>query len=407
MLRAGPWTIITLVVVVLLCTCIDPYSPKLKGYESLLVVDGLITDKDTLYTIRLSRTIQNQNAALQMVTDATISITDNAGNNSVLTNKGKGIYQTNSPEFKGIAGRTYVLHVHTGDGEDYESDPCLMEPVPEIDSLYFEKDQELVNNSTEKQDGITIYLDSKAADFNKYFRWEYDETWRFKVPTPKKFNYINDSTIVMIPDVKEYCWKSRKSDEVLIQSVYQDAASGIKKEPICFIAADKSDRLLLKYSILVRQYSISKQEYDFWDNMKMINESGGDIFAKQPFSVSSNLHNLTNTKERVLGYFQVSAVRERRKYIILNDIADLGLPFYIYPCKRIEMAPKDYPISRYSVPLTWDDLYNMYCVTSDYYFVEPKYIPGTTRLDKMVFAKPECANCELTGTSVKPAFWVD
>ena len=77
----------------------------------------------------------------------------------------------------------------------------------------------------------------------------------------------------------------------------------IKNEPILFIDSGKSDRLMLQYSILVKQYSISSREYDFWNNMKQVNESGGDIFAKQPFSVTSNIHNINNPKERVLGLF--------------------------------------------------------------------------------------------------------
>ena len=66
------------------------------------------------------------------------------------------------------------------------------------------------------------------------------------------------------------------------------------------------------------------------------------------------------------------------------------------------MAPWDYPRSPLSPPLTWGDLYDMFCVTSDYYLVEPKYIPGTNELEKMVFSTPECADCELTGTVTEP-----
>jgi hypothetical protein len=49
----------------------------------------------------------------------------------------------------------------------------------------------------------------------------------------------------------------------------------------------------------------------------------------------------------------------------------------------------------------------MYCITSDYYFVEPQYSGGTNNLEKMVFARPECADCTITGTITKPDFWVD
>ena len=68
---------------------------------------------------------------------------------ALLLNRGKGVYKTDSLDFKGVAGRTYVLHIKTGEGMEYESDPCLMHPGSEIDSIYFIKDFELVNNGTE------------------------------------------------------------------------------------------------------------------------------------------------------------------------------------------------------------------------------------------------------------------
>ena len=45
-----------------ICTCIEPYDPELGSYESLLVVDGLITDANSSYEIKLSRTFQNENS---------------------------------------------------------------------------------------------------------------------------------------------------------------------------------------------------------------------------------------------------------------------------------------------------------------------------------------------------------
>ncbi|MDO9579628.1 MAG: DUF4249 family protein [Bacteroidales bacterium] len=150
--------------------------------------------------------------------------------------------------FKGIVGKTYILHVVTHEGNEYESEPCLMQSVPEIDSLYFTKDQELVNNGTETLNGIRIFLDSKEGDNNKYYRWDFEETWKFKVPTPKKSDYIDEDTFVPVDMVNEYCWKKRKSDEVIIHSAYSEQAERIEKQPVFFIATDKSDRLLMQFS---------------------------------------------------------------------------------------------------------------------------------------------------------------
>jgi len=75
----GHKSIYVLAVIFTLCTCIDPYSPKLKGYDSLLVVNGLITDENAAYTITLSKTLQDQNAIPVMVSDASVYITDEQG----------------------------------------------------------------------------------------------------------------------------------------------------------------------------------------------------------------------------------------------------------------------------------------------------------------------------------------
>ncbi len=408
MLKLGPKSIFILIAVFALCTCIDPYSPKLGGYDSLLVVDGLITDANSSHTIKLSQTFQDQNSIPANVSDATLFISDDTGNKSYLKNKGNGIYKTDSLEFKGTIGRTYTLHILTQEGEEFASEPCLMQSVPDIDSVYFEKDQKVISNGTQTRDGLSIYLDSKEGDNNQYYRWAYTETWKFKVPYPKKYDFnLADSTVVLTTSVKELCWKSKKSDEILIHSVYAGEATRITKEPVIFIATDQSDRLQQQYSILVSQYSISKKEYDFWNNLKQVNESGGDIFAKQPFSVISNIHNINIPKERVLGYFQVSAVKQKRKYILFSEIAGLNLPYYNSSCTTVEASPDQFQIPG-GPPFTWYDLYVLFCETLTYTFVEPKYLPATNILDKMVFTiQKECTNCELTGTLKKPDFWVD
>ena len=404
MLKVGPKSIITLITVFTLYTCIDPYSPKLKGYESLLVIDGLITDENASYTVKLSKTLLEQNGSPDLVSDATVFITDDEEKSIFLENRSEGVYKTDSTLFKGLIGKSYILHIITNNGDEYESEPCLMQSVPDIDSVYFVKDKELVNNGTDSQEGIRINLDFLQGGNNKYIRWEFEETWKFKVPNPKRYNFIDSSRIVTVSNVKEFCWKNRKSEEILIQSVFAGQGEQIGTEPILFIATNKSDRLLIQYSILVKQFSISKKEYDFWNNMKQVNESGGDIFAKQPFPVNSNIHNINNPGERVLGYFKVSAVKQKRKNIHFRDIVGLNLPYFHYPCVRMEKSPADYP-NGMGPPMTWDQLYRMFCIKSDYSFIEPIY--GTLKLEKLVFTKPECADCELTGTLIKPDFWVD
>lgn len=407
MLKAGSFPKVFIIALLLLCTCIDPYFQKITRYESLLVVDGLITDENSAYTIKLTRTIQDQNAIPPEVSDATVFITDNSGNTSNFINIGNGVYKSDSTIFRGQIGEKYVLHINSADGANYESDPCLMQAVPEIERLYYEKDQELVNNGTERLDGIRIFLDSETGDNNTYYRWEYEETWKFKVPDSPKAQYFSERNIIPVTNPTEYCWKSQKSDEILIYSFYSGDNEPIRHKPVLFIAPDKSDRLLIQYNILVKQYSISNSEYDFWNNLTRVSESGSDIFAAQPYAVSSNIHNLNNPEDLVLGYFRVSAVRQKQLDITVQEITDLNLPFYHYACERVETCPTDPIWVMFDPPLSFDQLYERY-TDLGYIFIEPRYYHGSTELEKIIFTlKPECAYCELTGTSKKPDFWVD
>jgi hypothetical protein len=402
---------ISFLILILVNTCIDPYSPNLSGYESILVVDGLITNSSSSSVVKLSTTMQNQNDLAPAVSDANVYITDDEGNSTTLINSGNGIFRTDSTVFRGVAGRTYVLHILLNNGSEYESAPCMMYPVPDIENVYYERDQQLINNGTKNLDGISIYLDSKSGE-NQYFRWAFEETWKFRVPFPKRYNYFKvpdlpDNPIILpVADVKEFCWKSRKSQEILIGSVAPGTSGRIEKKPVFFIAPDQTDRLTIQYSILVSQYSISKTEYDFWNNLKQINETGSDIFARQPYSVSSNLHNTKDKGERVLGFFQVSAVSQMRKNITRADVENMVLPLYSSPCISYQLDPHFFDTQCMCPPRTWDDVYDRMVILMHYALSEPIYDANNyIVLSKLVFTTEDCANCELTGTSKEPAFW--
>ena len=398
-----------LIVVLAAYTCIDPYYPKLDDYESILVVEGLITDENTPYEVRLSRSFRNEDSIPEKINDAEIFVSDETGNKSYLGNYGNGIYRTDPAGFTGETGKTYTLHINTADGKEYKSEPVVMLPVPGIEKLYYEKDEEYSNSQSESNEGIRIFVDTEQGTGDiDYVRWEYEETWKFRLSDYKRYTYINDSVILPINVVKEYCWRTIKSSAILIGSVLPGQTYQIKKAPVCFIPSGISDRLTIQYSVLVRQYSVSREAYEFWDNLKQVNETGGTIFDKQPYAVISNIKNINDPEEKVLGYFQVSAVQQVRKYITPGDVFELDLPYFQYDCKRYEVAPEDYPPPSPTLPLmTWDELYDMFIRTGKFTFVEPLFDDATRKLSKLVFTENICSDCSLTGISEKPGWWVD
>lgn len=408
MLKSGLKPFLIILIVFTTFTCIDPFYPELTSYKPLLVVEGLITNENSSYIVRLSHTTQGKDSTTEKVSDATVSFTDEAGYKTQLTACGNGIYKSDSLTFRGEIGKSYRLHIKTSNGNEYQSDSCTMLPVPGIDTIYYEKDMKLLNNQSIARQGISIYVDTKGGSDDKYFlRWEYDEAWKFSVPLPKVYDYFNDSTIIPISnsDVKEFCWKSAKSTGILTGAILTGESGLLKKQPIQFIAPEISDRLTIRYSILIKQYSVSQKEYDYWNYLKQVSETEGDIFGSQPFAVLSNIKNINNPSEQVLGYFQVSAVEQKRRFISFDETIPLGIPLYHNSCKRIAKTPLDYQ-APWAPPFTFDDLYNMFLSRPGYAFIEPVY-NESGQLIKLVFTSSECADCTITGTEKKPDFWTD
>jgi hypothetical protein len=393
---------LSVVILVLFCTCVDPFTPGLRGYESLMVVDARITDREPGCTVILSRSVGTQDGKPVMINDATVSVSDDEGGSQQLVSLGNGKYEPAMTGYHGNAGRTYTLHITTPDGKEYESDPELLLPSAAIDSVYFERYTELGTNGNPGREGIMIYAVPEGAEAGSNFRWDFTETWKFKVPEPKAWDYINEYNQVPHFPINEFCWKDHESDNIIISRAWSRSAEGKKGIPVIFIPSEESDRLLIQYSILVRQQTISDKEYGFWDDILEISNAGNDIFGRQPWTVTGNIHCLTAKNEKVLGYFQTAGVSEKRLFISVRDIVPLALPYYHYGCPRIAKSPSDF-----KYPITFDEIYAMYCVTSDYAFVEPWKDVSGINLYKLIFTRPECADCTLTGTKKKPDFWVD
>jgi hypothetical protein len=382
-------------------TCIDPYYPHLDKYQSVLVVEGLVTDEKVPYKVRLSRTFQSIDSMPEIINDAIIYIADETGNMTSFEYSDNGIYKTDSAFFYGEPGKTYTLHIETRDGNKYQSQPCVMLPASNIDSVYLSREEEIDNIQGKFRTGIMIYLDiEENNEDGKYFRWEYEETWKFRSPYPKRFDYINGS-LIKLDSFREYCWKSNKSGEILILSVLPGQEYSSKNVPITFIPSDESDRLTVRYSILIKQYSISQKEFDFWYNLKQVSERGGNIFDTQPFPVISNIFNTDNPEEIVLGYFEVSSVKERRIFIIPEDLKELDLPRFNYSCLKFVVSPSDY-----NPPMSFDEIYQGFMAHGGIVFVETIY-DKESKESKLVFVQKECSDCSIVGTITKPEFWDD
>ena len=369
--------IIILTLITFLTGCITPFVPETEEEKELLVVEGLITDQPGINTVKLSKSMPfGKKSEAIPLRGCSVYLSDNEGNRYQLDENIPGNYITDASKFRGRAGLTYTLHIKTGDGSNsinYESYPVEMKPVPPIDSIYYEKivlkDDYLNYGGV---DACQIYLNTyDPQNLCRYYRWDFDETWVLRLLFP-------------VPNIK--CWVSDTSKTVTIKNTAAFDEAKIMRQPITYIS-NISDRLLRKYSISVNQYSLSEEEYIYWEKIKNLTDDTGGLYDIIPASVPSNIFCVENQSERVLGYFSVSAKTSKRVFI--QD--DFNGIINQYP---------DCPIDTVYGEVEILGLNESVWVLSDN---PPSFGSPRTRI---LTDKRACADCTTRGTTVKPSYWI-
>ena len=352
--------------------CSVEFIPDPDENKEQLVVEGMITDQNRVNRIRLSRSLPiGKPLVRKAVKGAVITITDEKGIITTLKESPAGTYSTDSTKFIGRVGGIYSLNIQINN-VNYATDFIEMRPVPPINSLYYEK--VVINTSSDTiyvDEGCNIYVDSYDPSGKcLFFRWDYAETWEYRIP----YNVVN-----------RICYVTERSDEILIKNTSLYSQARVSKYPVLFIS-NNSDRLKERYSILVNQYSLNESEYNFWERVQNISQKIGNLYDITPGAIPSNISCCEHPEEKVLGYFSVSAVSQKRLFIHDHFF---GLPHFVTYCATDTLKGK--------LPET--GLNTDYWVIEDYGDELPPFWVITTY--------KECADCTTRGSSVMPSFWLE
>ena len=88
----------------------------------------------------------------------------------------------------------------------------------------------------------------------------------------------------------------------------------IKKVPLHFVESN-SPKLIVKYCATIKQYALNADAYDYWyEKERELNESG-NIYTIQPSQPKSNIHNISNPDELVMGFFWVASCAAKRVFV--------------------------------------------------------------------------------------------
>jgi hypothetical protein len=354
--------------------CITQFTPQTNEDKKLLVVEGLITDKPEANIIKITRSLPlGTRATSDPVTGCAITISDNSGNVFSLKESDPGTYVTDPSSFRGKEGGIYTLHIKTKvDNHTYQSYPVEMMHVPQIDSLYYEKKILSTSTAFVERNGCQVYLDTHdPTNQCKFYRWEYSETWEFRLPYNEK----------VVPNNR--CWISNNSESINVKSTSLLSEDNIKRYPINFIS-NQTDRLSEKYSILVNQYSLNEEEFNYWEKLQNLSEQTGGLYDKTPSAVPSNIYCVDDPGQTIVGYFSVSAVSSSRIFI-KDHFAGL---INLYTSCNGDTIFGGAPIP---------DLNKNVWIIIEHPIPPPNYT--------IITYEKGCADCTVRGTKTEPEYW--
>ena len=354
-------------------------SPS-TGY---LVIDGVINSGQGPTTLRLTRTLGLvDSVAFRFEEGANVRVEGEDNSTHLLMQQSPGVYY--NPQLTLNDDVKYRLHVNTADGREYVSDYSPVLNTPPIDSISWER----------PEDNVLLFINTHDPENNTwYYRWEYEETWQFHSAFRSHLEYLYDGRGQPYnvgprdpaeTDAMFTCWSGETSANLHIGSSARLMRDTIHL-PLLLIPQG-SWKIGVLYSILVRQYAVSRAGYEFLQRMKKNTEQVGSLFDAQPSELRGNVRCVTDPKEPVIGFVDIADAQEKRLFI-----------------KRSEVSP-------------WN--YRQACIeenalnqrdTLAYY---ASYIPTSvaeynSRGDtvRIFVTLPDCADCRLRGTPIKPSFW--
>jgi hypothetical protein len=360
---------------ILFYACIEEFSPpEINSNDRYLVVDGFLNagNEPSRIELRLSQGT-NDNSAPVTEGGAKLLVEDESGNSYTFTENMDGVYML-APIAVNPAGK-YRLRITRQSGQEYLSEFVTVSQTPPIDSINYRYD--------EGRDAMVIQTNTHdPAGKTRFYRWKFEETYQYRSAYYSSLIYNQDSKAIEYrKDNINLCWGTKNSTGIILGSTVKLSSDIIKDLPIN-IAPISTNKFLIKYSILVKQYGLSQEEFEYWTSLAKSTQGTGSLFDPQPSQVTGNIKNVVNNKELVFGYF--SAAKEETK--------------------RIFMSPGRGQYPRCIPPDTISIAEFMIQPTPFSYLL---HYHGE-RQDTLILSTPGCSDCRVQGgTTTKPSFWED
>ena len=338
------WLTFIILLVFMISSCVEPISINPEQASGVMVVDGAITTEPGPYTVRISKSFSIGKFSNEKVTGARVVISDNKGNEAILSEVDSGVYKTLKNEIQGTVDNKYTLTITTAEGKVYHSLPEMLTATPAIDSIHYKLKEEInyIGNYAENiRTYFQMYVDVKdPAGVENYYRWESTRIMEFESDLPTYPPEIDPP-----PDPPECCYlcylyNYEQNNIALASDLFADGQE-MKNIPVTRVGNGFENI----FSFRVRQYSLSARAYDFLNRLRDQQENVGGVFDTPPGSIRGNVFNVNDQSEQVLGYFMASAVARKTIVVPRFRYAVSGrIKFdYVGDCREVDGAVAEVP----------------------------------------------------------------
>src|SRR5690606_30105042 len=383
--------------------CTEPYEIETVDYEKVLVVESTITNELKSQTVKLSRTSTLENPEILTENNATVTVMGNNGETHSFSQDNESGFYVSNQMFIAQPNVAYTLKIETQDGKSYTSTSVTIPPAVEMDEVYAER----IVDVNEDKDGVQVLVNTEDETGNaKYFRYEYDETYKITAPNPSPFyweiiNYNSSSgtyEVVLTPrEPEEICYSTEISKGILQTTTTELNDNRVFRFPVKYLS--KLDaKIQTRYSILVKQYVQSVEAYTFYKIVKELGSVESLLSQGQPGYVAGNMISDENPDEKILGFFEASSMTSKRIYFNYEDFG-LEKPPYFIECEPLLLDYND-ATALDDDPNERETIYN-YLTYYDYEVV------NFSQLTKYLIVQPQCSLCTSFSSNVKPDFWED
>ena len=307
--------------------CIERYYPEEEEVKvGNLVVAAHLTDLADLQTITLSRSTTLEFPAFDPVTGCHVEVEREDGAYETFPELEPGVYGTIPGSGFLSGGSAYRLQIVVPSGDRYESSFETLHPGTAIDSVYFVREDHATQDPAVTEEGIRFHVDFEIEkDTSRYLRWQLIETFEMQNPDYEDTQmYDVDRQMKEIPDsvARRICWVTLEVPEIFTMDLGGMQGNTYRGKPLNFVS-NEPQRLHHRYSLLVRQYSLGENAFWYWDELGKNLQSKGGLFDTQPSITPSNICNVEDQEEVVIGYFSISGVTEKR--IMVQEVPGLTL----------------------------------------------------------------------------------